>query len=286
MAYFFDTTNPMVSSYLERTPNSMFAAAARTPTGQRQSNMVTPEVAGSNNAGGLSSSMANSAQAAGGVRSFVNRNIVSFAAGGMVTPTGGAVRPGAGMIPSDEPQLGAAGPPPMDNVQIEQEAQRFISAHPEEVSKIQQVIAYAMQTGELTLDELNMAVQLAKTALGNPASYPQIRQFAIKNGLGTEQDIPPQMDQGVLYALIVAGKAMQSGSPTQGNTPPTSGPAPQQSGMLPEYRDGGMTGDKAHIAKVHPREYIIPEDALIYHGKRHFDKLVEQARTPPDAGTN
>lgn len=292
MAYFFDTTNPMVSSYLDRTPNSMFAAPiTRTFTGKRINstyNSYNPELSGSNNSG-LANSITNSAATVVARRDMngtTNNNIVSFAAGGMVMPGGGAVRPGAGMVPSDQPQLGAASGPPMDNAQIDQEAQRFVSAHPEEVQKIQQVIAYAMQIGELTLEELNMAVQLAKTALGNPASYPQIRQFAIKNGLGTEQDIPSQMDQGVLYALIVAGKSMQSGSPAQGGTPQETGPAPKQSGIVPEYSEGGMTGDKAHIAKLHPREYVIPEDALIYHGKKHFDKLVEQARTPPDDGTN
>ncbi len=165
----------------------------------------------------------------------------------------------------------------------EEEAQRFVQEHPEEAQKVQGIIATAIQNGELTPQELNTAIQLAKTALANPAAYPQIRQFAIQNGLGTEQDIPEQMDQGLLYVLLVAGKSAQAAGPT-GNAMSGQGPAPtMENGVLPEYKNGGMTGDTPHLAKVHPREYVIPEDTLIYHGKKHFDKLVEQARTPPDA---
>lgn len=259
-------------------------------------------------------SMPQNSDPTGGNNSMFGSSIPSFAAGGMIDEQGRAVRPGDGMMPpsagtgrtlpsarfkvdaqlpqgpdamsSGGPALGAASPAPMSSAQVDQEAQRFVQQHPEEVQKIQEVIALAMQTGELTSDELNMAVQLAKTALARPESYPQVRQFAIQNGLGTEQDIPQQMDQGLLYVLIVAGKSMSPG----GNAMQGQGPAPTQqtkpSSVLPEYKDGGMTGDKPHIAKLHAREYVIPEDALIYHGKKHFDKLVEQARIPPDDGTN
>lgn len=227
----------------------------------------------------------------------------SFAAGGMMTEDGGAMRPGQSMPPSagtgrtlpsarfnvqpQEPQLGAAGPPKMSSQQIEQEVQNFMKAQPQEVQKIQQVITLAMQTGELTIDELNQAVQLAKVALANPASYPQIRQFAIQNGLGTEQDLPEEMDQGLLYALILAGKAMQqAGSradvPTSGNAMAGQGPAPTgpKGGILPEYSKGGKTGSKAHIAKLHPREYVIPEEAVLFYGTDKFAKMIEKARNP------
>lgn len=214
--------------------------------------------------------------------SFMSSQPVSFAAGGMMTAQGGAIRPGAGM--QEQTQLGATDPAPQLNPQqIDQEADRFVQSHPQEAQKVQAIVAQAIQSGEMTANELNMAVQLAKTALANPASYPQIRQFAIQNGLGTEQDIPQQLDKGLLYVLIVAGKSASAVGP-QGNALNGQGPAPtMESGVLPEYKDGGMTGDRPHLAKVHPREYVIPEDALIYHGKKHFDKLVEQARTPPDA---
>lgn len=235
---------------------------------------------------------------------------VSFAAGGMMTEQGTAMRPGMPMPPSagtgrtlpsarfkvdaQEPQLGAAPPAPLDSAQIEQEAQRFVQEHPEEAQKIQAVIALAIQTGELTSQELNMAVQLAKTALANPAAYPQIRQFAIKNGLGTEQDVPQEMDQGMLYVLIVAGKAAQAIGPTgspKGNVPSGQGPAPaMENNMLPAYKDGGPTGDTAHLAKLHAREYVIPEDAVLFYGTDKFAKMIEKARNPSGgddaSGTN
>lgn len=334
----------MGKAYLEQNPNSFIARSVGGRIVQDSRN--NPDLAGSNNAGGLMPSVTptqpvgvrgsfggmirNTQQGifsnAGGNNAIntmpqymypdtnnnngdmFGRTPISFAAGGMLDEEGRPVRPGEimrppsagtgrtlpsarfkveaqppGMMPTGGPALGAASPAPMDSAQIEQEAQRFVKQHPEEVQKIQNVIALAMQTGELTPDELNTAVQLAKTALASPQSYPQIREFAIKNGLGTEQDIPQQMDQGLLYVLIVAGKSLQPGGNAMQNQAPSPTQQPKQSGVIPEYSDGGMTGDKTHIAKLHPREYVIPEDALIYHGKKHFDKLVEQARTPPDA---
>jgi hypothetical protein len=215
---------------------------------------------------------------------FSSGSIASFAEGGMVTPQGGAIRPNAGMQP--EPQLGADNGASLTPQMIDQEANNFVQQHPEEAQKVQALIAAATQSGELTSQELNTAIQLAKTALANPSSYPQIRQYAIQNGLGTEQDLPEQMDKGLLYVLIVAGKSAQSVGP-QGNAMQGQGPSPtMENGLTPSYPDGGHTGEKGHIAKLHEHEYVIPKDALIYHGKKHFDKLVEQARTPPDAKSN
>lgn len=214
--------------------------------------------------------------------------VPGFQEGGMMAQGGVAIRPGAGMnpsIPADVP-LGAAPNAPIAVEQINQEADNMLRTNPQLVQEIQSIVAVAMQTGELTGDELNMAVQLAKAALANPASYPQVRQFAIQNGLGTEQDIPVEMDRGMMFALIATGKAMQNNAQaaTQGNAMQGQAPAEAKppAGIVPEYKDGGMTGDKPHLAKLHPREYVVPEDALIYHGKKHFDKLVEQARAPAD----
>jgi len=348
----FNISDPLISAYLQRNPNSFIGATAGRLLNRVNPGLTSSELTGSNNAGGFTPSntaptnngftpgpyargvspfggpapgvyLRDGGNNAGTMPQFASTDAnngmiggspVSFAEGGMMTDQGTAIRPNQGMMPpsagtgrtlpsarfkveAQPPQggmpptsqpLGAAAPAPMSGAQIEQEAQRFVQQHPEEVQKIQQVIGIAMQTGELTPEELNTAVQLAKTALARPESYPQIRAFAVQNGLATEQDIPEQMDQGLLYALIVAGKAMQSGAPTgnQGNAMQGQGPSPTQHSVVPEYREGGMTGDKPHIAKLHAREYVIPEDALIYHGKKHFDKLVEQARTPPNDGTN
>lgn len=217
----------------------------------------------------------------------MQRQPPSFAAGGMMSAQGMPIRPGQPMPHSNgEPELGAASPAPMDGKQMDQEAQNFVRSNPQVAQQIQQVMVQAMQSGQLTPDELNMAVQLAKAALANPASYPQVRQFAIQNGLGTEADIPPEMDRGVLFTLIVIGKTLQGGTGVQGNAVEGQAPAAtENAGLLPEYKEGGMTGDKPHIAKLHARGYVIPEDALVFWGKNHFDKLIEKARTPKDDST-
>lgn len=185
---------------------------------------------------------------------------------------GEAVRPGQPMQPG-QPQQQLS---PKD---IEAQAAQLVNANREATEKVRALIQYALDTGELTPDELNMMIQLAKVAASNPASYPQVRQFAIQNGLGTEAEIPAQYDQGLILLIIAVGKTLQSG---QGNMlagqPPPQGQAPQTQGGLPSYSRGGMTGDQAHVAVVHDNEYVIPKEALLYHGKKTFDKLVEQAR--------
>jgi hypothetical protein len=308
-------TSPQAQAYLQRNPNSMILrhmgayeylnkapggnnAAPSAPAGGSPPPATRPQgpaggvfrdrmpARGSTTPppnGAMFQNPANQMNAGGGGNNF---SIPSFAAGGMMAPEGVAIRPGQGMqpsIPSGGPELGAASPAPLDPAQINQEVDKIMRSNPQVVEQTQGVVTAAIQSGELTSEELNMAVQLAKAALANPAGYPQIRQFAIQNGLGTEQDMPQEMDTGVLFALIAVGKAMQSN--TQGAAPQAQAPTQgQPAGIVPEYKDGGMTGDKPHIAKLHPREYVVPEKALLFHGKKTFDRMVEQANEVPDDG--
>jgi hypothetical protein len=78
----------------------------------------------------------------------------SYAAGGMVSAAG--PQPQAGLAPQGA-QQGA--PIPMQQMQAEM--QRMAQQHPEEIMKIKQIIETGMQAGEVTPQELNMAVQLA-----------------------------------------------------------------------------------------------------------------------------
>lgn len=278
--------NSLAQRYASRNPNSLyarifpqFANRVANTAGSNNAGMTSavapvpssnqPAPSGSNNAPPYGTFMPGIGEPPSGFAS-----VPSFEAGGMMTEQGTALRPGAAMPQNNGPQLGADAAPQLNGQQIEQEAQKFVQSNPQVVQQLQAVIAHAIQTGELTPQELNTAVQLAKTAIANPASYPQIRQFAIQNGLGTEQDIPQQMDTGLLYTLVVVGKTMQTGGGSATTAP---------SGALPKYEKGGMTGEKAHVAQLDPHEYVIPKDALIYHGKKTFDRMVEQARTPPDA---
>lgn len=221
-------------------------------------------------------------------------SIPSFAEGGLMTEQGTAVRPGQPM-PQPMPQgnkpnvpLGAAAPKAMDNTEVEANL-NHLSRNPEAMDKIRAAMVQAVNSGEVTPDELNMIVQLAKVAVGNPQSWPQIRQFAIQNGLATDAELPREYDQGLVYTLLAVGKALQQ---KPGNTPPAQGAVPgdvtaqqppsatqqPQPGNIPHYDKGGPTGDKAHLAVVHKNEYVIPEDALLFHGKKTFDNLIAKAR--------
>lgn len=222
---------------------------------------------------------------------MMRRSVTSFAAGGMVTSTGGAIRPGMpmqGQPAEDEPVLGADAPTPMSGTQIDQEARQMAQRNPQAMQHVMQLVTAAIQEGIITPDKLNLMVQLAKAAIANPNAYAQIRQFAIKNGLGNETEIPQRYDPGLLYVLITIGNAMQNGGAQTINGMGPGNPGQQNTsgqpkgGLLPEYEEGGMTGKDKHLAMVHGNEYIMPADVTLYHGKKHFDKLVEQARTPKD----
>lgn len=213
-------------------------------------------------------------------------NVTSFAEGGLVTPQGAAIRPNAVMQTQSNPQLGVTEQPRnIPPAQLDREAQNFVQANPAEAQRIQAVMAHAMQTGELTREELNTAVQLARAALANPSGYAQIREYAIQNGLGSEQEIPVEFDQGLLFVLLVVGKSLQTDGAPSGNAMNGQTPAATQqpqAGLVPSYKDGGHTGDKGHLAMVHSDEYVIPKDALLYHGKKTFDALIQKAREPND----
>jgi hypothetical protein len=222
-------------------------------------------------------------------------SIPSFAEGGLMTEQGTAVRPGQPMptpmpqgAPAQNMPLGAATPKPMENTEIEANL-NHLSRNPEAMDKIRSAMVQAVNSGEVTPEELNMIVQLAKVAMGNPKSWAQIRQFAIQNGLATDAELPREYDQGLVYTLLAVGKALQQ---KPGNTPPVQGAVPgdvtaqqppsatqqPQAGNIPQYKNGGPTGDKAHLAVVHKNEYVIPEDALLFHGKKTFDNLIAKAR--------
>ena len=200
----------------------------------------------------------------------------SYEEGGMVTrrksyADGGMV---AGVNPA-----GNSSPVPMQ--QMDQEATRIMQQHPEQMMQVKQAIAEAVQTGELTPQELNMAVQLASAAAQNPQLYPQIRQFAIQQGLADEQDIPPEYDQGLVFALLMASKAAQSVMPQSNGQPPQAlaGGAPQSNGQAPQasMATGGNVPDSrnsdASVAiNAHEGEVVVHAGAVRALGTEHFAK--------------
>lgn len=191
---------------------------------------------------------------------------------------GGAIGPGgqpqlpAGVQQQVNPQE------PISPQMIEMQIQDLATRNPQVLAQIKQAINEAMASGELTQQELNMMVQLATTVLRSPALYPQIRQFAIQQGIATEQDLSPSYDQGLIIAILIAARAAQSDVGGQnmmaGGTPAMAGVAPVQS-----MKDGGRVRGEASepvIIEAHTGEYVIPKHVVDMKGREFFDRMLEQ----------
>lgn len=212
-------------------------------------------------------------------------------AGGMPDPTGmgmgmdAAPSNNVGLAPQGQPQGGAMSPQVME-MQINQ----FAAQRPQELAQIKQAIMQVMQTGELTQQELNMIVQLATVAAQNPEMYSYVRNFAIQQGIATEQDLPPQYDQGLIFVLLLAARAIQADvggqNMVQGGTPAMAG-GPEisasqvSSGAAPSMARGGMTPDSKKadgsvLINAHEGEFVIPANVVRMKGKEFFNSLVEK----------
>ena len=197
--------------------------------------------------------------------------IPKYAAGGMVGP--GGMPQTAGI--SETPRQGT----PMDPQMLEMHINQFMTQNPEQVSQIRNTIMQEMQSGALTQQELNMVVQLATVAARNPEMYPYVRRFAIQQGIATDQDLPQQYDQGLVFVLLIAARAvqqdmggqnmMQGGNPAAGST---AIPSMAVGGSVPPSAksDGGV------IIEAHEGEYVIPKKVVEMKGKEFFDSLVQK----------
>ena len=202
----------------------------------------------------------------------------TYAEGGMVGDSGMPVRP-SGVGQSQQrlsPQT------------IELQLQEFMRKQPQEVARIQQAIMAGYQSGEITPEELNMAGQLAMTALQNPEMYTYIRQFAIQQGMANEEDLSPEYDQGLIFVLLLAIRAVQ------GNTQQGMGGAPMGDQPMMSMASGGYVHMGDHAAKggkvtgpgtgtsdsipirVSAGEYVIPAKVVQAKGKDFFDALLKK----------
>ena len=222
----------------------------------------------------------------------------SYAAGGMVG-VGGQPEP-MGMAPGMGAGMGAGMPPgaagmsqesqagqPMDPQMAQMQLNQFASQNPQQMAQIRQAIVQEMQSGELTPQELNMIVQLATVASQNPEMYPNVRRFAIQQGIATEQDLPAEYDQGLVFVLLLAAKAVQQdlGGAPMGEAPASAGP------LIPSMKNGGSVrrsdddedeydnnGSKPVIIEAHTGEYVIPKFAVEWYGKQKLDQMVAKAK--------
>jgi hypothetical protein len=204
--------------------------------------------------------------------------------GGMPEPMSDMSQPtNVGVNPN-----GAQGP--MSPQMLEMQINQFAMQRPQEMAQIRQVIMQELQSGALTQQELNTIVQLATVAAQNPEMYPYVRNFAIQQGITTEQDLPPQYDQGLVFILLLAARAvqadmggqnmMQGGSPAMAGGPSVSA-AQVSSGAVPSMAQGGMTPDSRKsdgsvLINAHEGEYVIPKRVVEMKGKEFFDTLVEK----------
>lgn len=184
-----------------------------------------------------------------------------------LVPAGGAAPSGQGAMQAGVP-TGEA-PAPMDYQTLNRELETMMQNNPEGVEQMKQEIMAVMESGELTPQELNKMVQLARAALQDPKLYPQIRQYAIQQGLGTEQDIPPEFDQGLLMTLVIAGRALQGGGKTDSKVMPSM----KQGGPLPSK---SPNADGSIPIEAHEGEYVVPAEVVKYYGTKFLDGLKEK----------
>lgn len=207
----------------------------------------------------------------------------TYAEGGMVGAGGMPVRPSGVGKPQERlsPQA------------IEMQLQDFMRKQPQEVARIQQAIMAGFQAGEITPEELNMAGQLAMTALQNPEMYTYIRQYAIQQGMATEEDLSPEYDQGLIFVLLLAIRAVQ-GSTQQGTGGAPMGGAPMGNQPMMSMASGGYVHMGDHAARggkvsgpgtgtsdsipirVSAGEYVIPAKVVQAKGKDFFDALLKK----------
>lgn len=197
----------------------------------------------------------------------------TYQEGGMVGPGGMPMRPAGVQL-----QQGAASNPQMLDMQVNE----IMSQNPEAVARIRAGIEAGIQSGELDANELNTIIQLAKTVMQNPEMYPQIRQMAIQRGIATEADLPAQFDEGLVMAIIAAGKSMEADVQVEG------GQAPMPQPPVQEMEFGGMVNGPSHDQggvrvkmkgggeiEVEGGEYVIPKDVVKKKGTDFFDKMLQ-----------
>jgi hypothetical protein len=206
----------------------------------------------------------------------------AYADGGMVPTAPSAAPPQPGLTPQQPGMAlpGGAAPQRMSLQQLQQEAQKFAQSNPQAVQLIKDGLMEGIQSGDVTMQQITMLVQMAAAVAQNPELYPRLRQLAIQQGLADEEDMSPQYDQGLVFAILIAGTAMQQSGSSQGVP---SAPSPQ--GATPMMADGGHiamtrspTGDNTGRAddimiRVSGGEYVIPKHVVERKGTEFFDKL-------------
>lgn len=187
-----------------------------------------------------------------------------FEEGGMVGPGGMPIQQGM-----PQPQNKA----PMTPEQIEGQMAQTVQNDPQQIQALATELQNAIQSGELQADQVNMGLQLAQSAVQDPSLYPQLREFALNNGLADQEDLPMEYDEGLAFIIILACR-LALGMPVPGMG------QPMQQGM-PSMRAGGALPEESPNPgggipiMAHEGEYVIPKDVVARKGTEFFDKLIQ-----------
>ena len=227
-----------------------------------------------------------------------------FSMGGLITPdqsmqtpmlagyaTGGMVgQPPAGLAPPTGAPMGAMqgqpAPSPANPQMFDSQSADLLNQHPEIKQQIQQAVQQALASGQLTMQEAQLGVQLAQACINNPALWPQLRAFAIQNGLATDAQIPQQYDQGLVMAILIAAKAVQdpsNGGGAKGRYATggmITGPGTGTSDSIPATTDSGSS------IKVSNGEFIIPKHVVLAKGTDFFNKMIESYNSDGSTATS
>lgn len=188
----------------------------------------------------------------------------AFEEGGMVGPGGMPVQQGM-----PQPMNKA----PLTPEQMDGQMAQTVQNNSQAIQQLANELQNAIQTGELQADQVNMGLQLAQSAVQDPNLYPQLREFALNNGLAEQEDLPMEYDEGLAFVIILACK-LALGMPVPGMG------QPMEQGM-PSMRSGGQLpmespnpGGGIPIM-AHEGEYVIPKDVVARKGTEFFDKLIQ-----------
>lgn len=206
----------------------------------------------------------------------------TYAEGGYVEPMlgralgyaeGGIVSPGM-QVP---PEPGSAPNPQLFDAHM----QDLLRKNPQIVQRVRQAIQQAMQSGELDPQELQQLAQYARACMQNPGMYPQIKAILEKQGVVPPGVLPPQYNQGLVSAVLIAAQAAQGADAGVAGT--------QQFAQGGQIRGPGTgTSDSIHTmnratgtpVSVSNGEYIIPAHVVQAKGKDFFDALLRKYHNP------
>ena len=170
-----------------------------------------------------------------------------------------------GMQAAAPPQMGGltGQPPRVDPGALRSDLTTSMQQNPQAVQQIRSQIEQSIASGEVSRESIVMMGELAKAALEDPSMYPNLRAEAIKRGLATEQQLPPEFDGGLLSVVVATADSL---GPSQPNAPPP----PVQGGLTQAPSPQG----------VPEGAYLVPAEVVRRKGTEFFDKLSQQKPNP------